>query len=228
MKRRNNEGSVFYNKARNKWNAQYKIKEDGKVKVKTKSFKCKQDAEDFIDIIMYEKDANKYLKNHKINLTSFMKSRALQKLNSNTISKAQYTRICNTIRHIERSELAKISVKRIKDVDIQKYLNTLISDYSNSTISKIYGEFRQTFEYLYNSGFIKINPMRGVIKPKSEKESIKRRAMTIEEERNFVEYLRSMSLDHCKYKNIFLIQLFMGLRIGEVLALTVDGFRSSF
>ena len=29
----------------------------------------------------------------------------------------------------------------------------------------------------------------------------------------------SMSLDDCKYKNIFLIQLFMGLRIGEVLAL---------
>ena len=43
----------------------------------------------------------------------------------------------------------------------------------NSTISKIYGEFRQTFEYLYNSGFIRINPMRGVIKPKSEKEFIK-------------------------------------------------------
>ena len=222
MKRRNNEGSVFYNKARNRWNAQYKIKEDGKVKVKTKSFKCKQDAEDFIDVIMYERNANIYLKNHKINLTAFMKSRALQKINSNIISRAQYTRIGNTIRHIERSELSKLPVKRIKDVDIQKYLNTLISTYSNSTISKIYGEFRQTFEYLYNSGFIKINPMFGVIKPRSEKESIKRRAMTLEEERIFVEYLKSMSVAECKYKNIFLIQLFMGLRIGEVLALTID------
>ncbi len=39
MRRSNNEGSVFYNKARNRWNAQYKIKEDRKTKVKTKSFK---------------------------------------------------------------------------------------------------------------------------------------------------------------------------------------------
>lgn len=36
MKRGNNEGSIFYNKARNKWNAQYKIKESGKIRLKTK------------------------------------------------------------------------------------------------------------------------------------------------------------------------------------------------
>ena len=58
MRRSNNEGSVFYNKAGNRQNAQYKIKEDVKTKVKTKSFKCKKDAEDFIDIIMYERNAN--------------------------------------------------------------------------------------------------------------------------------------------------------------------------
>lgn len=222
MKRNNNEGSVFYNKARNKWNAQYKIKENGKLKVKTKSFENKKDAEDFIDIIMYEKDANKYIKNHGINLTSFMKARALTKLNSNTISKAQFARICNTIAHIENSELSKISVKKIKDTDIQRYLNTLVEVYSNSSISKIYGEFIHAFEYLYNMGFIKINPMLGVIKPKSMKESQKKRAMTLEEEIIFLDYLKSVNLFECKYKNIFLIQLFMVLRIGEVLALTMD------
>ena len=222
MKRSNNEGSVFYNKARNKWNAQYKIKEDGKIKVKTKSFKTKEEAENFIDIIMYERNANKYLKNHKINLTAFMKSRALAKLNSNTIREAQYTRICNTIRHIERSEISKMPIKEIKDTDIQKYLNTLIKDYSNSTITKIYGEFNQMFEYLYNSGFVKINPMLGVIKPKSVKESTRRSAMTLDEEKVFVDYLKSASIDECRYKNVFLIQLFAGLRIGEVLALNID------
>ena len=46
--------------------------------------------------------------------------------------------------------------------------------------------------------------------------------MTLEEERIFVEYLKMANIDECKYKNIFLIQLFMGLRIGEVLALTID------
>lgn len=222
MKRGNNEGSIFYNKARNKWNAQYKVEENGEVKIKTKSFNNKKDAENFIDIIMYENNANKYIKNRGINLIAFMKSRALTKLNSNTISKAQYTRICNTIGNIEKSELIKIPVKKIKDIDIQKYLNSLIGIYSDSSISKIYGELRQTFEYLYNLGFIKINPMLGVIKPKSIKETEKRRAMTIEEETKFINYLNSIDLSNCKYKNVFLIQLFMGLRIGEVLALTIS------
>lgn len=205
MKRGNNEGSIFYNKARNKWNAQYKIKESGKIRLKTKSFQSKKDVEDFIDIIMYERDANKYLNNHKINLTAFMKSRALVKLNSNNIREAQYNRICNTIRHIERSNISKMSVKKIKDTDIQIFLNSLINDYSDSTISKIYGEFKQAFNYLYHSGFIKVNPMLGVIKPKSIKKSTKRRAMTLEEERIFVEYLKMTNIDECKYKNIFLI-----------------------
>ncbi len=222
MKRRNNEGSVFYNKTRNRWNAQYKVKENGKIKLKTKSFKSKKDAEDFIDIIMYERDTTNYLKNHKINLTAFMKSRALAKLNSNTIREAQYTRICSTIRNIEKSEISKMSVKKIKDTDIQKFLNTLIKDYSNSTITKIYGEFNQVFDYLYHSGFIKVNPMFGVIKPKSVKESTRRRAMTLDEEKLFVQYLKSTTINECKYKNIYLIQLFMGLRIGEVLALTIN------
>ncbi len=79
MKRKNNEGSIFYNSSRNRWNAQYKIKEDGKIKIKTKSFKNKANAEDFIDIIMYERNANEYIKNHGVNLVSFMKSRALVK-----------------------------------------------------------------------------------------------------------------------------------------------------
>lgn len=222
MKRNNNEGSIFYNKARHKWNAQYKIKENKEIKLKTKSFKNKRDAEDFLDTIMYEKDAKKYLKNHGINLIAFMKSRALTKISSNTISKAQYTRICNTIKNIESSEISKIAVNKIKDIEIQKYLNTFIETYSNSSISKIYGELRQTFEYLYNLGFIKVNPMLGVIKPKSMKECKKRRAMTLDEEKKFLKYLKSVTITEYKYKNVFLIQLFMGLRIGEVLALNIE------
>ena len=222
MKRKNNEGSIFYNTFRNRWNAQYKVIEEGKVKVKTKSFKTKESAEDYIDIIMYERNANEYIKNHGVNLISFMKSRALVKLNSNTISKSQYVRICDSIKHIEESELSKIPIKKMKDNDIQLYLNSLIEKYSNSSISKIHAQLTQTFEYLYNSGFIKYNPMYGVIKPKSTKKIEKRRAMTLDEEKTFLEYLNQVSISECKYKNVFLIQLFSGLRIGEVLALTIE------
>lgn len=40
--------------------------------------------------------------------------------------------------------------------------------------------------------------------------------------KKFIDYLNQVNISKCKYKNIFLIQLFIGLRIGEVLALTID------
>ncbi len=63
------------------------------------------------------------------------------------------------------------------------------------------------------------NPMINVIKPKSMKEDKEVRALTVEEQQAFTEYLLNKDLKHCKYRNVFLIQMYMGLRCGEALAL---------
>ncbi|MCI8392968.1 MAG: tyrosine-type recombinase/integrase, partial [Clostridia bacterium] len=39
-------------------------------------------------------------------------------------------------------------------------------------------------------------------------------------QQSFTDYLLSKDLKQCKYKNVFLIQMYMGLRCGETLALT--------
>lgn len=62
--------------------------------------------------------------------------------------------------------------------------------------------------------------MKQVIRPKSQKQTKIVRAMTLEEENQFVNYLQNKSLKDCPYRNEFLIQLFMGLRVGECLALS--------
>ncbi len=64
------------------------------------------------------------------------------------------------------------------------------------------------------------NQMTNVIKPKSIKEDKVVRAFTVEEQQQFTDYLLSKDLKHCKYRNVFLIQMYMGLRAGETLALT--------
>ena len=46
-----------------------------------------------------------------------------------------------------------------------------------------------------------------------------KRAMTIEEQQIFTNYLMSKTIEEEPYKNAFLIQMYCGLRIGEVLAL---------
>ena len=65
------------------------------------------------------------------------------------------------------------------------------------------------------------NPMVNVLKPKSDKLDKKVRSLTFEEEREFTDYLLNKDIADCKYKNVYLIQMFMGLRVSEVLALTM-------
>ena len=45
--------------------------------------------------------------------------------------------------------------------------------------------------------------------------------MTLDEENKFVNYIQNKTLKECPHKNEYLIQLFMGLRVGECLALNV-------
>lgn len=65
------------------------------------------------------------------------------------------------------------------------------------------------------------NPMQGVLKPKSDKLDKKVRALTFDEQQQFTEFLLNKDISDCKYKNVYLIQMFMGLRIGEALALAI-------
>ena len=111
--------------------------------------------------------------------------------------------------------------KRMEEItgdEIQNFLNSL-TDYSNSVIKKVYSEFNQIFNYAFNKGYILSNPMTEVIRPKSKNTNKVIRALTLDEETEFSNYLKNLSLEQCKYKNVFLFQMFMGMRIDEVLAL---------
>ena len=61
--------------------------------------------------------------------------------------------------------------------------------------------------------------MYEVIKPKSNKETKIVEALDINTQKIFTKYLNNVDINVQPYKNIFLIQMYMGLRIGEVLAL---------
>ena len=104
--------------------------------------------------------------------------------------------------------------------EIQSYLNSF-KHLSNSTIDKIFSQINQAFVSAFNKGYILKNPMVNVIKPRSLKKNKEVRALTFEEQQIFTDYLLERGINQCRYKNVFLIQMYMGLRIGETLALTV-------
>lgn len=147
-----------------------------------------------------------------------MKANAQKKLDTNLISENQYGRILKTINVIEKSVIANKKIDELSSDEIQGYLNTL-KHYSNSYIKKIFEQFTQAYKYAMNKGYIYKNPLNDVIKPKSNKKDKIVRALDIEEQQEFTEYLTSKTLKEEPYKNVFLMQMYMGFRIGEVLAL---------
>ena len=217
------EGSVFFRKDRQKWCAQYyesdPITEEKKVK--RKLFDNKKEAEKYLQSIMFQKENPIFIKHHGIPLNELMRTILKNKYETNRISEAQYDRVQRTIVNIEKTKLSHKNIETITPDEIQNYANTL-SQYSDSTIKKFFEQFNQAFRYALGRGYILINPMEQVIRPKSKKSMKDIRALTLDEEQKFVNYLLNQNLKNCPYKNEYLIQLFMGLRIGECLALSTS------
>ncbi len=215
------EGSVYFNKQRNNWIAQYyayDVKTDTTVR-KTKSFKTEDEAKKYISTIMYQKENPLYIEHHGIPICELLRQNLNLKYNTNQISPAQYGRILHSIEQLEKVPLGKKNIDTIKSDELQEFLNSL-KHLSNSMIEKAYQQLNQAFKIAMNKGYITLNPMTNVIRPKSNKEDKEVRALTVEEQQQFTNWLINKPVEDIKYRNVFLIQMYMGLRVGETLALS--------
>ncbi len=213
-------GSIYYDKKDKKFRCTYYTL-DKKTLVetrKTKSFLTEQEAQEFLNAIQCQKGNELFIKNNGIPLNLLMRANAEKKLKMNFIEERQYSRILDTITCIEKCPTTRKNIDEITSEEIQEYLNTL-TKYSNSTISKIYEQFKQNYKYAQDKGYITKNPLIDVIKPKSQKETKQVRALELEEQQQFTNYLMNIPVEQEPYKVAYLIEMYLGLRIGEVLAL---------
>ncbi len=223
MGRVKGEGSIYYIEKRKKWAAQITNTVAGKQVRKTVYGDTKKEvSEKLLELRVQMKDIG-LIRQQGISIIDIMKEIRDKKLNSNIIKEGQYTRITKTIEKIEKSFLKDLNIKNITSDDIQEFLNTN-KNYSNSYIKKMYEQLNQAFNFAIKNKYIINNPMDDVIKPRSTKEDKEVRALTIEEQQILSNYLLNSTIEQENYKNIFLIQMYMGLRIGEVLALNVNNF----
>lgn len=223
QKKSNSEGSIFYSKTRNRFTAQF-YELDSKTeqnKRKTKDFKTEEEAKKYLENIMYQKQNSLYIEHNGIPLLELMKSNLNLRYETNLISDIQYVRIKETLNTIKKADIADKRIEEITSEEIQDFLNSK-KYLSNSSIDKIFEQFKQAFNYASNRGYITRNPMINVIKPKSLKKNKKVRALTVEEQQKFTNWLINRNPIDFPYKNAFLIQMYSGLRIGETLALTYN------
>lgn len=222
-KKGNSEGSIYFNKQRKNWIAQYYEynAKMGKNLRKTKSFATETEAKKYLKTVMYQKENALFIKHNGIPLCEFMKANLKIKLDTEQIKPTQYSRVMRTIEQIEKMPIGHKDIDKITPEELQSNIN-YYKYLSSSSITKIFQLYKRTFESAFNKGYLMRNPMISILKPKSSKKTKKVRALTYSEQQEFTDWLLKKNINNCKYKNVFLIQMYMGLRVGEVLGLSID------
>lgn len=164
----------------------------------------------------------------KTDITVYQLSKEIveDKKDNNSISENTYKRATYTLKYIENEDIANLPIQKVTAKDIKDYLKT-ITIYANTTIEKIYQLLGQTFRRAIERDYIIKNPMlfEEVKKPKSDKLDREVVSLSIEEEKNLIQALLE---ENKEYKNIILLMLFAGMRIGEVLALKTTDFDNNY
>ncbi len=215
-KRGNGEGTIYYSEKLNKWVGQFTAgrKADGSLNRKSVYGNTRKEVKEKMTKALSEVQDNVFINSQDTTVCQLGKNMIDLKFETNNVSSATYNRLLKTFKHIEISNIANIKIQKVTASQIQDFLNSK-KDFANSYISKMYELLNSIFNEAIKRNILNRNPMINVIKTKSNKQDKKVEALTIEEQIRFVD-----ALPEEKYKNIFMIALYTGMRIGEILALT--------
>lgn len=235
--RGNGEGTIYFSETLQKWVAQY-VEPSGKRKTLTqkKNEKISDFKKRFTNIIS---DINNktYIESNTTSLYNILNDYFENKHKTGITSDRTYKRDTESLKLLEKTcqdfiykPIQKVTISEIKKalpnfVELElinpKTNEKVVKIYSQNVIDKLYMILNKGFKIATSERIIQYNIMdnESIQKPKAKKENEKVEALTIEEEKELIEVLQN---SNHKYKNIILLTLFTGMRIGEVLAITRD------
>lgn len=219
-KRGNGEGTIYYSEKLNKWVGQFVVgrKTDGKLNRKSVYGNTRKEVKEKMTKALSEVQTKIYVEKNDITLIEIINSLIEENFESNRIRESTYIRNLYTMKIIEKLDIANMPIQKISRADINSSLNTL-TKYANSTIDKIYILIGQAFNYAVLNGYMQKNifSIKGaVLRPVSKKKDKEVIALEIEEQELLLQHLK---MCNDKYKDIIYIDLYSGMRIGELLAL---------
>lgn len=219
-KRGNGEGTIYFSEKLHKWVGQFTAgkKADGRLNRKSVYGNTRKEVKEKITKALSEVQTNTFVENKDITVHELASEIVEDKKKSNVVSSNTYKRLTYTLGYIRDSNIGNLNVQKITPKHIKDFLNTM-TNYSNSVIQKTFQLLNQTFRRAVDRNYIIKNPMLAeeVRRPKSNKLDREVEALTIEEEKQLI---KALLQENKKYKNIILLMVFTGMRIGEVLAIT--------
>ena len=222
--RGNGEGTIYYSEALGCYVAQYTEPSGKRKTLKQKKNEKTTDFKKRFNNVITSLNNGTYIATSNETLISIIENFVEQKHNNGLISVATYTRDHQTIAQIKKvcANFYNKPIQKITINDIEKSLPAM-REYSNSVIDKIWILLNKAFKIAISRRMIYWNPMEDIeiSKPISKKATKIIEALSIEEEKRLKNIFNNEEKKH-KYKNIILLQLNTGMRIGELLALSAD------
>lgn len=216
------EGTIYYSEKLNKWVGQFTAgrKADGRLNRKSVYGNTRKEVKEKITKALAEVQNNTYIEKSDITLYELANEIVEDKKKSNEVNLNTYKRLTYTLSYIKDSDISDMPIQKITAKQIKDFLNSKTS-YSNSVLQKIFQLLGQTFRRAVDRNYINKNPMLSeeVKRPKSDKKDREVISLSIEEEKKLIDVLL---LENKDYKNIILLMLFTGMRVGEVLAIKIS------
>ena len=232
-RRGNGEGSIYYSEKLNRWVGQFTagVKTNGTPNRKSVYGKTRKEVAEKITKALNEIKEHTFVDKSEITLEYLINEHIEDKYNANKVSPVTYLRDKESLKRIKNSgyDLTTMQVQKITNKDIKKFF-ACITDYSNSTINKMYRLLNTAFKKAVTQNLIYANPLDNkdeIIKPKSTKSDKEVEALTLEEQKTLINVLDTHESTH-PYKNVIKLMLYTGMRVGEVLALTKENIDDKY
>ena len=182
---------------------------------------CYKRAEDFF----IELERQKLGTDKGNTISAILRTKYQADFEMNFIAEQGYNRNLEFLRILEDSPVSQIPIYDVTVDDLERYMKSIIN-YSNSVIEKLHLQIKQAFKEGVRRGFITDNIMEihEIRRPKSNKPTKKVRGLTEEEQKLFTEALENYPIPkHGQhYKRQLLIELYTGMRMGEINALAPE------
>lgn len=217
----NGQGTIYKNSKTGLYVGQYFYNEK-RISVYQKKSEKATDFKARFNKILIDINENMYVSKSSKTLGELLEETLEYKFNTNKIGERTYNRTKDTISLIKKSDtnIYKMPIQKITKKHLKTFFKT-ITKYSNSTIDKIFQLIHKAFKKAIVQKLIIDDPFLDedeIFKPKSDKPNKIIEALTINEQKKLLKIFETKENDSF-YKNIILLMLYTGMRIGEVLAL---------
>lgn len=179
---------------------------------------CLQRAEEFLE----KQEKRAAAVDPDITIPELLRRKYEEDYAMNFVGEQGYARNLGGIALLERSGFGKMPIVDITEMQSKAFLRSM-TKYSDSVIKKTYQQLTAAFKVAVEKGVVERNPMDAsdIRRPKSSKKPKDVRGLTQEEQARFLEALRDFKVprNRNEYKLQLLIELYSGMRMGEINAL---------